>query len=217
MTRTNYQKFLLLAKNELNDNLFLQTVFSDPESPQYFTKIRRNNTKFIQYSVKKLNYHQGVFIDIFPFDKTPDDQLLRKVHSIKIRIYSYLFVMSSNLDFYQGFNNYMDIVKFILIRLIHYILKPIPRTVLYTLLDKERRRYNNKHTKSNILLPMFRGKYTHTKHLFPVKKIQFEDIQVNGPNNCDAYLSGLYGDYMTPPPPHKRPGHSPVVLEINVD
>jgi hypothetical protein len=35
----------------------------------------------------------------------------------------------------------------------------------------------------------------------------FEGLNVRIPENSDAYLTQLYGDYMTPPPPEKRVGH----------
>ena len=39
------------------------------------------------------------------------------------------------------------------------------------------------------------------------KKILFEDIEVVIPEKYDEYLTRLYGDYMTPPPPEKQVGH----------
>ena len=53
-------------------------------------------------------------------------------------------------------------------------------------------------------------------HIFPVKKIKFEDIYANVPNNCDAYLTILYGDYMTPPPPNKRQAHNMIIVDVDV-
>ena len=38
----------------------------------------------------------------------------------------------------------------------------------------------------------------------PAKKAKFEDIEVNIPNNPDAILKIIYGDYMKLPPKDKR-------------
>ena len=38
----------------------------------------------------------------------------------------------------------------------------------------------------------------------PPKKAKFEDIEVNVPNNPDAILKIIYGDYMKLPPEDKR-------------
>ena len=37
------------------------------------------------------------------------------------------------------------------------------------------------------------------KDIFPLKEIMFEGKMFSAPNNCDGYLSLLYGDYMKLP------------------
>jgi len=44
--------------------------------------------------------------------------------------------------------------------------------------------------------------------IFPCKPIEFEGHTFMGPNNADAYLKELYGDYMQIPPKEKRNIHS---------
>ncbi len=39
------------------------------------------------------------------------------------------------------------------------------------------------------------------------KQMEFEGCLFNGPSNYHEYLSGLYGDYMTPPPEKNREDH----------
>ncbi len=46
------------------------------------------------------------------------------------------------------------------------------------------------------------------KHIFPVKNIKFEGVDVLGPNNPDAFLTSLFGDYMRIPPKEKRETHA---------
>lgn len=40
---------------------------------------------------------------------------------------------------------------------------------------------------------------TYKEDIFPLKKVQFEDMMVPIPNNYDSYLRNLYGDYMEIP------------------
>ena len=44
----------------------------------------------------------------------------------------------------------------------------------------------------------------------------FENIEVCMPNNYDAYLTRVYGDYMTPPPIEKRQVIMPDILLISI-
>lgn len=44
----------------------------------------------------------------------------------------------------------------------------------------------------------------------------FEDIQIYGPEKPKLYLTNLYGDYMTPPPPEKQVSHHDFLhLDLN--
>jgi lipopolysaccharide cholinephosphotransferase len=36
----------------------------------------------------------------------------------------------------------------------------------------------------------------------------FEDVELPGPENYDAFLSRFYGEYMTPPPEGNRDKHN---------
>lgn len=50
--------------------------------------------------------------------------------------------------------------------------------------------------------------------LLPPKPVQFEDIQVMGPRNIEAYLTATYGDWKELPPADKRYTHAPEVLDF---
>jgi lipopolysaccharide cholinephosphotransferase len=43
--------------------------------------------------------------------------------------------------------------------------------------------------------------------IFPLRKLRFEDDDFWAPGDPHAQLSYQYGDYMTPPPEHKRNHH----------
>lgn len=79
MTRDNYNKFLQIAPNELKEEYFLSWQETDPHTPYYFAKVKKNNTLFVEQLFKNVPMHQGIFVDIFPFDKIPDHKLLRKI------------------------------------------------------------------------------------------------------------------------------------------
>lgn len=56
---------------------------------------------------------------------------------------------------------------------------------------------------------------TFTKdELFPLKKLKFEDIEINYPKELEKSLTELYGDYMKLPPEEKRKNHFPYCLDF---
>ncbi len=79
MKREDYNKFLRIASQELKEPYFLSWIETDPHTPYYFAKVKKNNTLFIEEMFKDVPMHQGIFVDIFPFDRIPDNKLLRKI------------------------------------------------------------------------------------------------------------------------------------------
>ena len=79
MKRDDYERFLQIAPRELGQDYFLSWLGTDPRTPYHFTKVKKNNTLFVEENYKSLPMHQGIFVDIFPFDRIPDNKLLRRI------------------------------------------------------------------------------------------------------------------------------------------
>ena len=58
------------------------------------------------------------------------------------------------------------------------------------------------------------------KEMFPKtvfgdgREYEFEGMKLRGVVDYDTYLTGLYGDYMTPPPLTERSGHCTEIIEM---
>lgn len=79
MTRDAYNRFLEVAPRCLRPQYFLQWQGTDPRSPYYFAKVRKDGTLFMEDIFKHVDMHQGIFVDIFPFDRLPDGAVARRV------------------------------------------------------------------------------------------------------------------------------------------
>lgn len=78
MLREDYEKFLKIAPQQIGNAYFLQKEFSE-HWPIQFSKLRKNNTAFIErYVTKDEQTHMGVYIDIFPCDNLSDHKLWQK-------------------------------------------------------------------------------------------------------------------------------------------
>lgn len=80
MLRKDYNRFLEVAPKELSNAYFLSWIGTDPHTPYYFAKVKKNNTVFIEKMFREVPMHPGIFVDIFPFDRIPDNKFLRKIH-----------------------------------------------------------------------------------------------------------------------------------------
>lgn len=213
MTRNNYNRFLEIAQSELKSEYFLQNFMTDLNSPTYFSKVRKNDTKFVEYCNRNIDMHHGIFVDIFPYDNVPDNIILRKRQLRKVRMLYQIYIAKSITDTsvpQTSFKGYLGKrVRFML----HFLLKPIPKYWLFNLLDKELKKYNNIGTQELCYIPI-PALLMKRKILFPLKTVKFDRLIVSAPNDCHAYLASHFGDYMKLPPVEKRVGHRPYILEI---
>lgn len=213
MTRENYNKFLAIAQKKLPQDLFLQTIETEPESPFYFAKVRKNGTKFIEKYCKNLNIHHGVYVDIFPYDNIPDDLKLRKRHHTKVNFWSNLFIAKCLTGSSVPQHGMIGKFKIVARKLMHIALTPIPKKFLYRNLDLACQKYNRTPCKMKSFV-----KYSYLQipsiDVEQLDKISFEGMEVNCSGHVNSYLQHNYGDYMTLPPVEKRIGHRPYSLEL---
>ena len=78
MKRDDYNKFLRIASQELKEPYFLSWIETDPHTPYYFAKVKKNNTLFTEEMFKDV-HAPGIFVEYIPFDRIPDNKLLRKI------------------------------------------------------------------------------------------------------------------------------------------
>lgn len=75
MTRDAYERFLQVAPAELGTDYFLSWIGTDPHTPYYYAKLKKNGTRFVEPLFSHVPMHQGIYIDILPFDRVPDCRL----------------------------------------------------------------------------------------------------------------------------------------------
>lgn len=217
MARKDYEIFLSVAEKELPAGYHVQNYYTEPSSPFYFTKIRKDHTKFVEYYLKDYKMHQGIFVDIFPFDNIPDEPLVQKIHFRVSRLLYQLFlckslstVCSSRFEL-QGI--YKKTYKHYVRKIVHYLLFPIPKGWLFHSMDRCVRLFNHKQTKK--IGHIVRKRLNVAKHnLYPIRFMEFDTIYMPVPSNYEAYLKNQFGDYMAMPPKDKRYGHLPYLVEF---
>ncbi|MEA4950693.1 MAG: LicD family protein, partial [Petrimonas sp.] len=69
MTRANFNQFREAWIEEKIDGYFFQEYENDPGFTRTFSKVRKGGTVFLGHDEVGKNYHHGIFVDIFPFDK----------------------------------------------------------------------------------------------------------------------------------------------------
>lgn len=218
MTRNNYDRFLKEAPIMLSSKYHLQTPYNTKNTPYPYTKIRIDNTLFVEYCNRKLNIHHGVYIDVFPFDKVPISNFLNLMHFKICRILIYCFTLRQVIDVSQPPKNFTQKIKGFIRELIHMFFKLIPYKLLVILCDKFITIFNSSKNSrlplSCLFFPKRNTEYILPKDLYPLQLHKFEDFEANIPNNYNQYLTTHYGDWNKLPPEEKQFGHKPYIIKL---
>lgn len=216
MTRENYRRFLQEAPSVLSEQYYLQTPYLGKQNPYFYSKLRVNNTKFVEYCNRKLDMHHGVYIDICPFDEVPDDEKRNKKQFRRCQFLIHIFVLRQSPELSSEPTTWKRKILSLIRCGIHGILQLIPYRWIADAIEKETTKYNGTGQAAYSFLhyPIRKKDYIYKNELYELKKHDFNGIEVSIPNNCDAYLRRHYGDYMKWPDEEKRYGHKPYRIEL---
>lgn len=220
MLRSDYDKFMKIFPKEMKEKYNLLTPQIDGRYSCTVTHIQRKGTKFVSEVTKDLKCEQCIFMDIFPFDYVPQDRKKQISQSRKANILGKLLFLSGNPNPVIEYDGIKGETMALACRLIHIILKlfRVKPECLYKKYIKNATKYN---------MSSERGRYVTSfeyvgglkdkivaKDIFPLKKVPFEDIEINLPNNNDKFLKKVYGDYMKLPPEDQRVNHMPLIIQF---
>lgn len=216
MTRENYEKFIRIAPKKLPAGFYLQSPYYQANCPYPYSKIKIDGTKFVEYSTRNTKCHQGVYVDIFPFDDYSDDDVVGSKQHKKIQFLVRIFNLRQKPDLTYEPTTLGGKYKSFVHRIIHYIFKLIPYKLLQKDLDKKMTAFNYSQQKGYgcYFEPKYKASYILKEDMYPLIQKKFEDMDVYIMNNYDAYLKNEYGDYMKLPPESERVGHKPYIIDL---
>ena len=220
MTRENYERFIEAAKTDLGEEFFLQTWETDKNYPMPFAKIRLNGTRYIENVFEKAEMHQGIYVDVFPYDvwpakKSQKKKLWRKRLFVQSQIMMKCHYMKFKSD--KAWKYFLKAIMFTFIKFLS----------LFHSKQSLIKKYENTAAKFNKLKSdeVFEqtvnfkfGYWVIPSTCFEkMVELPFEDEVFKCSENYDEYLSKVYGDYMTPPPEDKRlKGHQIIEVDFGV-
>ena len=203
MLREDYDQFIKCAQKELSSKYFLQTWDTDDGFGLPIAKIRKNGTKFVEKSAAKTSGHEGIYIDIFPFDNVPTGKVAKKIHAISTYVLKRLILCN------VGYELWLDGGKFkkVVYKAVNSIAQKTSLDRNKQLLEKQMKKFNSAKTEYVVAIG---GAYGYSRESIKrewvenLALIQFENVEFMCPKDYDSYLTYFYGDYMTPPPEEKR-------------
>lgn len=197
MPRESYEAFLRIAPTELPNSMLIQTAETEPG---YFNlsvpmKIRDRNSLFIElHEQGNEPYHQGIFIDVFVYDRLSAQPFQRQYDKfLAKKIMRLLGPKSSPVTsgHYAQFYRLLGRV--------------VPKKLLEKKLKKIISRANKKTSPYlGYGYDCVNSNLTTYQDIYPLQRSLFEGTEFNIVNNAEVILTQLYGNYMALPPMEER-------------
>lgn len=219
MPREDYNRFVEIAKSEYMDRYYIMNGEEYENYPLLTTRWMMRGTRFVEETFKKIDCPLGIFLDIYPLDKIPDDDKLFRKQARQAFFYSKLLILRSIPFPILGFKGIRAKIVHAICGLVHIGLRVcrISKRKLYLKCVEISTKYNYLETSKRIDFLCDTSAYINihnTEGMFPLEKIKFENIMLNFPGNIRENLTQAYGDYMQLPPVEKRKNHYPYILEF---
>jgi lipopolysaccharide cholinephosphotransferase len=188
----DYRRFKEIAEDELSENIFFQTAKTDKGFKFDYMKLRSNKIKIVEFHEKdkKVGYHQGVFVDIFPMLTLPNTKFHRAFYEDAFKLIR--DVSSISLHTPNGKDH------------------PQVRKALLEAVNEMHEGWKKKDIRV-----IYSGKmpdvaaWFDIDEVFPLKQIEFEGLKFPIPNNPNHYLGSIYSfNFMELPPVDKRTIHA---------
>lgn len=204
MPRPDYERFIEACKQDLKPQYFLQCFETEENCAYIFGKVRKNGTMLPEKYSGHINMHQGVWVDIFVYDKVSDDPAIRQKDLRKLFFYRNLLTIKTGFKMPENRSSLLEKVA--------YRVGKIPALLLsrdYLIRKCEQIATSHENEEAQFLFP-YGGAYGNDKELVladffdELIEVPFEDKTFKLIKKYDVYLTELFGDYMTPPPPEKR-------------
>lgn len=207
MDRDNYLEFIKVARSKLDTSKYYFQEEDTEEWPLFFSKIRMNNTTFIEKDVVDRKMHHGIYIDIMCLNYTYNNKLLRYFQYIVARI------LSSSALSKKGYITKSKTKKMILVISRFLTFGPLKNILLKIVRVK-------KPKKSNLIAHFFgRAPFSKTtflaSYLSIPKHVLFNGLLLPVPKEVEKYLAIRYGNkYMELPSKKEKdkyPSHAYIV------
>ncbi len=197
LPRKDYEIFCEKAQSMLPEHCFLQNYHTDPNFPQFYSKIRNSNTTFIEDGSQLLKMNHGCYIDIFPLDEYPKD---RADFDIRLKILNTLRVCALN-----DTRSKKIIIRNKICRFFGFHNKTAN---LNSRIDSIIKNYGKD-------CDYWRNFGDRQAHAGPIHKsvfgngivARFEDIDVIIPEKYDEYLTSKYGKWREDLPEEEKHSH----------
>lgn len=210
LTRGEYEVFLHKAQSVMRPEYFVQSMESEPEMfMASLLKVRRNGTFFWEEGWNDVPLHHGIFVDIMPYDKVPDNIVLQTAQRLMLRklenvlnhksLWKYWFKRKLVTD---SFGNFIYSLKSCLWATL------FSRRWAYRTYNRLSSAFNNRNCKYYNQAKQRRDHIAVTS-IEQLEKVPFGPLYAYIPGDVETYLHHHYPNLRPTLPENERESHMP--------
>lgn len=195
MMREDYEKLVSVALEEFQNPYFFQCYKTDENWYRGFAKLRNSNTYVLEIGTEQgldIKYNQGIFIDIFPYDRIPKSKIRLNITRLRL---TWENICISNSTREISIKSWRAKLLSAILNLFDYDIKKMMHEF-----EKTATKYKNKDCAFiGPLIFLLEDKYIKELDWYSkVELMNFENIRIPVPCGYKEILSRQYGDYMNP-------------------
>lgn len=219
MPRKDLEHFVKIAKKQYNDKYQVLNCTENSNFPLMTTQWVMRGTKFVVRPFRHVKCDLGIFLDLFPLDNIPDDNAVYKKQARKAFIFSKLMILRSVPFPVLACNGIRKIIIHAVCACIYFFMAVlrIKRSWLCRKCYETCTMYNDIEDSMRIAFVGDTTPYScifWKDEIFPLRKVEFEDTQINLPAQIEKKLQESFGDWQTLPPVGKRKNHCPDIISF---
>ena len=193
MPREDFDRFVEIAKQQYNDKYMVMNGVENENYPLLTTRWMIRGTEFVEHPLKNIDCPLGIFLDIYPLDKIPDDEKLFKKQARKAFFYSKLLILRSIPFPVLGFTGIKAKIVHAICAVVNLFMGVlhISKRKLYNKCLEVSTMYNNLEKTKRIDFLCDTTAYMNihnVEDIYPLKKIKFENLEMNFPNKIENNL-----------------------------
>lgn len=216
MRRADYDRFLEIASAALGNSYVVAHPGNEPRLAGQFCKVWRRDTLFETQETVEAGLRQGIFVDVFPYDRLCDDPQAAEKQLKDCRMWqslSYLYHAKS-INVPDG--GLKGTVERAGCKVVHSIVHAALDPACIRDRFEQAARQGGKGDGGEYANPCYvQGGRFPEDMLFPTSTVSFEGVELSAPAKPEAYLALMYGDdWGELPPVEERRNHAPLRLEF---
>lgn len=219
LPRDDFEKFLKYLEAEMDDKYLIMNTEHYPDYPLMTTRMTLRGSRFKEEALKNIKAPLGMFLDLYPLDKMSDNPKEAKKQARDAWFWSKILILRSIPFPMLGFSGWKAKIVHAICAMVHFVLKVchVPKLWIYKKAYEAETRYNHYDQTKRLDFFCDTTPYMnlyYVKDIYPLQKLDFEDVKLNFPRNIHKNLTAMYGDYMQLPPEEKRKNHYPYELQF---